>query len=712
MPRLSLHSALGTAILLISPLAMALGFGPTATRTTLGQHLDFSASVMLDADETVARDCVTAEVLAGDNAVAPRNVRAVLEATGDPARRVVRVTTSIAIDEPVVTVEISIGCGSRITRRFVAFIDPPSLRLAEAEPSETVPLPNQYIDSQTVSLADIARQADASRRRGSSEVRAGDADRPSRNVRRADRAARADRADRADRAPAAVIVASATSTAQSRPRRQAAAPKPASRTRTALASAPRVAGARLRLDPPRAVALAALPSPAAAIAPPAAIALAAPRPAAAAGPAPAPAAAPVVLALAAPNPLMAQLAAAAAAATGASMPAASAEQERMQSLEAAVARMSSESQATHQTVAALQARVRQAEDSRYRNPLVYVLAGTTLLAILAAALLWWLRPRQRRRARWFDAQANQQARAAARGGPSTSAGLASQPTPLSRPVALSPPLDRPAARPAPPRLEPSSGWNTGPTSLMQTTQHASIGGLEVTTVLGPETSRTSFEPFAGGASARQGGELTMEELIDLEQQAEFFVVLGQDEAAMSLLEGYTDHGGMSPLPHLQLLEIHQRRADRAAYDRVRRSFNERFDANAPDWSFDLHRGRTLDDYPQTVALLQSLWPTPLSAMQALDNLLFRRRDDEDTFDFPAYRELLFLYSIARETSGNVETDSGSIDLFLPLEDAPVEARPSQHASLEVDLDVSQWPEDASMSDLLSRPRPSGRRGTA
>ena len=54
----------------------------------------------------------------------------------------------------------------------------------------------------------------------------------------------------------------------------------------------------------------------------------------------------------------------------------------------------------------------------------------------------------------------------------------------------------------------------------------------------------------------------MEELIDLEQQAEFFVVLGQDEAAMSLLEAYIDGTGKSPLPYLQLLEIHQRRDDR------------------------------------------------------------------------------------------------------------------------------------------------------
>jgi len=696
MPRLSLHSALGSAILLISPLAMALGFGPTRNHTTLGQQLDFTASVLLDADEAVAHDCVSAEVLAGDTPVAARHVRAVLESTRTPGQRIARVTTSIAIDEPVVTIELALGCGSRISRRFVAFIDPPSLRLAEATgPSEAAPLPGSGTDSQVASLADVARQADASWRRERGEARADDAERPSRTARRTSRTS------------AAVSVASATPKPASKPRRQASAGRRAEpKARTALAAAPRAAGARLQLDPPRALAsLARQSTPLALLAAPAAIAMANP-----AAPA-APASASVVPNRASTDPLLAQVAAAAAAVAGASTPAPSPVQEQMQALQAELDRVRAESQ---QAVATLKAQVRQAEEARFRNVLVYILAATTLLGALVAALLWWLRPRQRSRARWFDAQANQQARIAARGGVSTSAGLASQPAPLSRPLVLTPPPARPAPSPAPLQSGQPSAWSTGGSTLMPTTQHSSIGGLEVTTVLGPELSRPSVEPFAGaGSSLRHSGELSMEELIDLEQQAEFFVVLGQDEAAMSLLEAYIDGTGKSPLPYLQLLEIHQRRDDRNAYDKARDRFNERFNANAPDWNVNLLRGRGLEDYPQTVALLQSLWSTPLSAMQTLDRLLFRREAAEETFDFPAYRELLLLYSIASETSENVETDFGSIDLFLPLEDAPVEpVRAQPQGSVEVDLDISQWPEDAVMSDLLSRPNPSGRRGAA
>ena len=63
-------------------------------------------------------------------------------------------------------------------------------------------------------------------------------------------------------------------------------------------------------------------------------------------------------------------------------------------------------------------------------------------------------------------------------------------------------------------------------------------------------------------------EVSVEELIDLEQQAEFFVVLGQDDAAIDLLEDHVQSTtGASPLPFLKLLELHQRLNRRSDYER-------------------------------------------------------------------------------------------------------------------------------------------------
>ena len=145
---------------------------------------------------------------------------------------------------------------------------------------------------------------------------------------------------------------------------------------------------------------------------------------------------------------------------------------------------------------------------------------------------------------------------------------------------------------------------------------------------------------------------------------------------------------------------------------MRQSFQRHFHAFAPEWSSDLHFGRSLDEYPQAIARLQALWSMPLHAMDSLDGLLFRRSEEDEAFDFPAYRDLLFLYSIARDRAGAVDTDHGPIDLFLPLDDAPTEPMPvSGDSMFAVDLDVSSWPGNEPTEGLVIR-RSVGRRGAA
>ena len=173
--------------------------------------------------------------------------------------------------------------------------------------------------------------------------------------------------------------------------------------------------------------------------------------------------------------------------------------------------------------------------------------------------------------------------------------------------------------------------------------------------------------------------MSIEELIDLEQQAEFFVVLGQDDAAIDLLIGHIRAtGGTSPLPYLKLLEIYRRLGDRESYERTRERFNHRFNAYAPDWDSDLQHGRSLDEYPGIVQRLQLAWPTPLDAMAELEALMFRR-DGGELFELPAYREVLFLYSMARDLLDHQGGPPTSIDVLLPLTEMgtfePTTARP-------------------------------------
>ncbi len=159
---------------------------------------------------------------------------------------------------------------------------------------------------------------------------------------------------------------------------------------------------------------------------------------------------------------------------------------------------------------------------------------------------------------------------------------------------------------------------------------------------------------------------SVDELIDLEQEAEFFLVLGEEESAVDLLMSHLrSTGGNSPLPYLKLLEIYRRRGNREAFERLRKRFSQRFNAVLPEWDADPEQRRDLQDYPDVLGAVQACWPQPLDAMAELENLLVRKRSGE-LFELPAYRDVLMLYSVARDLHRLVDEPTSDVDVLLPL----------------------------------------------
>jgi len=185
--------------------------------------------------------------------------------------------------------------------------------------------------------------------------------------------------------------------------------------------------------------------------------------------------------------------------------------------------------------------------------------------------------------------------------------------------------------------------------------------------------------------------VSAEELLDLEQQADFFVVLGQPQAAIELLLAHVrSTGGTQAQPYFKLLEIYRELGDEEAYSRTRERFNQRFNAQAPAWDEDLDQGRSLEDYPALLDRLQRAWPQPLRALAELEALLLRRADLEP-LDLPAYRELLLLLALVRDLPARaLEADApgdaapaaatgaaAAVDLLLPLDEPTgLSTRPS------------------------------------
>lgn len=620
--------AIGLALWLTAPAAYALGFVRMINGTQLGQPLNFAAMVRLDGEETLARECVAAEVLVGDNRLQPSQYRVTLEPGNVPYERMVRVTSPVLVDEPVLTVAVTVGCGSRLTRRFVVFIDPPLLNLARSEQPAT--LPPQRVESQIAPLADIV-EGD----RNSAPPRQRIQPRPPRS-----------------RATAGVSSGGGADAAASPAATAPAEPRPGRANRMAAAPRPRTSGPRLRLEP------------APPMKPVAAAASAAPSD---------------VGGTSADAVTAAALAAAASAASAADAAGQqlAAERQRLKTLEDSLAQLRSESQATQKALAALQTRLSQAESERYSNPLVYALAWLSALLAVAVAAMWWRQSRQRGSSQWWTAP---------------SATTAAADAARARSSLLREPISAPQV------------FATGPDVA---------GAYEPITASPPMPAPPpppAAPPVAAAAQPEPARELSVEELIDLEQQAEFFIVLGQDEAAIELLMSHVrSDGGISPLPYLKLLEIYRRRGEAEAYQRIRERFNRRFNAYAPDWQSDLQQGRALEDYPAVMQQLQNLWNGPERTMECLDGLLFRRKQDDQTFDLPAYRELLFLYSIARDLAEQEASRPGAdVDLLLPIGDAEpdepfsqlmtttgtLDVRPSPASTQPLDLDVNYAPAPA------------------
>ena len=319
--------------------------------------------------------------------------------------------------------------------------------------------------------------------------------------------------------------------------------------------------------------------------------------------------------------------------------------QRLQALERSLQEMRAESARTRESLDQLQAQLRRAEEARYANPLVYVLV--LICVLLAAMLAWVLRRQSGPRMPWVPSALG----------------------PESHRAELHESQPKPARRGAPPPdaeiTSPDAKLAVAATQATRRQQEAFDAAMASQRTVAIPRAPVVMPPPAPEEHAGSG-KVSVEELIDLEQQAEFFVALGQDESAIELLRSHVSgHPDGSPLPYLKLLEIYQRRDERHPYEEIRAQFNERFNAYAPAWEEVLADGRSLEDYPTVISRLQSLWESPPRALEVLQASLLRRDTSAQTFDLPAYRELLMLYSVARDRVEGEPVDD-SVDVLLPL----------------------------------------------
>lgn len=148
----------GIALLCVAGCSQALTLGRVRGVALVGQALNIVVPVQLDASEDAASQCFDAEVFHADTRQAANQVRVRVEATPQAQTADVRILSSAAIDEPVVTVYLRAGCTQKTTRRYVLLADMPSEAAAPPlvalpSPPATVPLLNAPATSRAAPAA-------------------------------------------------------------------------------------------------------------------------------------------------------------------------------------------------------------------------------------------------------------------------------------------------------------------------------------------------------------------------------------------------------------------------------------------------------------------------------------------------------------------------------------------------------------------------------
>ena len=340
---------------------------------------------------------------------------------------------------------------------------------------------------------------------------------------------------------------------------------------------------------------------------------------------------------------------------------------------------------TNKNQAELAAQLQKAAQQRDQSMYVYILSGLLALAMVLVAGLWWsLRRRAEAQREWWQdrGQAGQLAKpreggaVGATGASTPASGLASSSS----------------------AMEP--GQATGGVSREGMNEPA--GAMQARSMAKSKLTDSRFHDKAEQS----------EELFDVQQQADFFLSLGQTDQAVALLNNHIRSSEeTSPLAYLELLRIYHSTGRTQEYDALRTSFMRVFNANVADFKSYGEETRDLESYRGIVPSIQAAWGTP-KAETMLDEMMFRRPGSkwDHAFELTAYAELSMLQGIAREVSATPTGERNPVSVFgvLPTGNRPGAAPAGQQPAnaLGLDLDLGgQEPVVSTESAYLERPEP-------
>lgn len=545
--------------------ASAASLGPSQGGVILGAPIDLFFEVQGDGPQASAEnECVTAQVWLGDVQLPNHQVRIT------PRTHQVRLQTTTAVNEPLITIKLTAGCASTIARSYTLFADPPKSLAAVQTP----------IDLEKIMVAPLAH---ASTQFTTPAIQP---------------------------APAKAVKPKPKNKPKPRPQ---ATPEKVDPTPPAPAIEQPLADSAgkptLRLNPVLDLDTSALP--------PTTATDAASRAAVAAG-------------------------VAASDISNTVAPAIDPNAQRLEALEQQLQKMQEQLRTTHAETDALRTQLAKANASASATPTwIYALLG--LLALALACIAWLLQRLKR------EQEKAQQA---------WSRAVAAQKDPVvetlsARAEAI------PSATPAP-----------------QSHASAATVSAAIASPL-PPVQNVAASPAPSYPSQDLAQLLTAQALLEVQEEAEFYASIGENDQAIALLNAHIEaHENSSPLAYLELLQLLHRLSRTEAFERTREQFERNFSVQVPSFLGFANKGGDLwNHYPEVLAEIEAVWPSE-EIQPLLRDLILNTEpkagESKIRFDLAAFDDLLMLYNLAKSTTA---AERGVMDgrLRSTLAQAPLPA---------------------------------------
>lgn len=143
----------------------------------------------------------------------------------------------------------------------------------------------------------------------------------------------------------------------------------------------------------------------------------------------------------------------------------------------------------------------------------------------------------------------------------------------------------------------------------------------------------------------------LEEVTDIIQEVDFWILINKPEEALRLLIPYADvEQPDSPITWLYLLDLHQTMKHQVAYKELAVRFKRVFNARIPEWneSPETFERSSLEDFPALIDRICANWQSD-QIVPFLESLLVDDRGGERIgFDLPVYKEIILLISVANQ----------------------------------------------------------------